>query len=118
MIGNILIGMFVAAFVLFFAGGVAREINMESQAPPPEVDNNARREYEKRAITRRPLLPNIMIVSGLILIFGTSATLLGTFLNWNLAAIGTGMVVTGYYWRRKKVNSRKKTDTGALGHSE
>lgn len=103
----------VLSVLTFLIGGAMREINMEGKLPPPEADNEFRVEYERQSITRRPFVPNLMIVVGLILAFGMSVTILGTVdsgqydsdlyrvLDWILFAAGLALVFVGYYLKRR-----------------
>lgn len=103
----------VLSVLTFLIGGAMREINMEAKLSPPEVDE-ARIEYEEQSITRRPFVPNLMIVVGLILAFGMSVTILGAVdggqrdssfysgLDWLLLVSGLTMVFAGYYLKRKQ----------------
>jgi membrane protein implicated in regulation of membrane protease activity len=78
----------------------------------PGVDNEIRRQHELGSITRKPLLPNAMILVGLIMIFGVSATLFGTFWNWTLAGLGFALFGVGYYLKRRHINQRRDQTAG------
>ena len=118
LIGTMFWILLVFAFILFLAGGIAREIDIEGKMGAVEEHDEARREHERRSITSKPPLPNLMIIIGLILIFGISTTLLGAFdsgysnqsfyraLNWVFAGLGTAMVIGGHYMKRKKRQSK------------
>ncbi len=92
-----------AGVIMFFVGGIGREIRIEGKLTPG-VDNEIRRQHEMGSITRKPLLPNAMILIGLILAVGVSTTLVGQ--TWNLVCfiLGVAIGVGGYLLKRRHVN--------------
>lgn len=125
-IGNrniVLLALAGLAVLLFFVGGIAREINMEGRLGREVHNVEFVREYNNRSITNKPLLPNLMVVVGLILVFGISATLLGALdssqqhqsfyqiMSWSLGITGIALSVTGFY-----LKSRAKNMQATRGH--
>jgi ABC-type dipeptide/oligopeptide/nickel transport system permease component len=76
-IGTIIFVGVVVAILMFLLGGTMWEINTEARLSPPEIDNEVREEYERQSITWRPFVPNLMIVTGLILAVGVDMAILG-----------------------------------------
>jgi hypothetical protein len=110
-IGTIAFAIGAIGIVLFFVGGIGREIRREGRLTPG-VYNEIRRQHELGSITRKPFIPNAMVLAGLIMIFGVSSTLFGTFWNWTIAGLGFVLAGVGYYLKRRHINLNRNQTTG------